>query len=108
MTDCIFCKIAAGGIPAETVFENNEFIAFRDLHPKAPVHILVVPKQHIASLAHLQTDDAALMGLLTLLLPEIAKTLGLNNGFKTLIHTGEGGGQEIFHLHYHLTGTPGA
>lgn len=104
--DCIFCKIVAGKIPATKIFENDQFIAFNDLYPKAPVHVLVIPKKHIESLAHLTTEDVSLIGELTLLLKDLAKQLNLHEGFKTSIHTGKAGGQEIFHLHYHLTGTP--
>lgn len=103
---CIFCKIAAGEIPCKKIFENHDFIAFHDLHPKAPVHVLVIPKKHIESLAYLEADDAALMGKLTLLLKNLAKELNLTDGFKINVNTGKGGGQEVFHLHYHLTGHP--
>lgn len=104
--ECLFCKIATGNIPSRKVFENEKFLAFHDLYPKAPVHVLVIPKKHIESLAHLSDEDATLIGELTLLLKDIAKTLQLHDGFKTTVHTGAGGGQEIFHLHYHLTGQP--
>lgn len=103
---CIFCKIVEGEIPAKKVFENEHFMAFHDLFPKAPVHVLVIPKKHIESLAHLTEEDSNLMGEFTLILKDIAKTLNLHNGFKIAVNTGKGGGQEIFHLHYHLTGTP--
>jgi histidine triad (HIT) family protein len=103
---CIFCKIAAGEIPAQKVFENDNFIAFHDLFPKAPVHLLVIPKKHIESLAHLTAQDATLMGEMTLLLKDLATELHLKDGFKIAINTGKGGGQEVPHLHYHLTGTP--
>lgn len=106
MDSCLFCQIIKGHIPSSILFENEEFIAFHDLHPQAPLHILVLPKQHIASLAHLKTQDLPLIGRLTLLLPEIAHSLGLKEGFKTIVNTGSAGGQEIFHLHYHLLGWP--
>ncbi len=106
MTTCIFCKIAQGEIPAKKVFENENFIAFHDLYPKAPLHVLIIPKKHIESLAHVTPEDAVLLGEMTLLIKDIAKDLKLLDGFKVQIHTGKGGGQEIFHLHYHLLGTP--
>lgn len=103
---CIFCKIVSGEIPANKVFEDENFIAFHDLFPKAPVHVLVIPKKHIESLAQVQADDTALLGEMTYLLQNLAKQLKLNDGFKVTVNTGKGGGQEVFHLHYHLTGTP--
>ncbi|MCX7122914.1 MAG: HIT domain-containing protein [Gammaproteobacteria bacterium] len=106
MHNCLFCKIIANEIPCKKVFENSNFLAFHDMHPKAKVHILIIPKKHIESLAHLKVEDTLLMGELTLLLQNLARELNLTNGFKTQIHTGEGGGQEVFHLHYHLLGTP--
>ncbi len=104
--NCIFCKIAQLDLPCDKVYEDTDFIVFHDLHPKAPVHVLIVPKRHIQSLAHLEESDHNLMGRLTLLLPKIALMLHLKAGFRTIINTGKGGGQEIFHLHYHLLGTP--
>lgn len=106
MTDCIFCKIVAKQIPAKTVYEDSDLIVFHDIHPKAPVHLLVVPKKHIQSLAHLHPEDSELMGRLTLKLAAIAKEQGLTAGFRTIINTGPGGGQEVFHIHYHVLGGP--
>lgn len=103
---CIFCRIIAGEIPSKKIFENERFIAFHDLYPKAPVHLLVIPKKHIESLAHLNAEDASLMGELTMLLPRLAQELNLEDGFKVMVNTGKGGGQEVFHLHYHLMGNP--
>ena len=103
---CIFCRIIAGEIPAKKVFENEQFIVFHDVYPKAPVHVLVIPKKHIESLAHLDATDLTLMGELTLLLPVLAQDLNLKEGFKVAVNTGTGGGQEVFHLHYHLMGSP--
>lgn len=103
---CIFCKIIQGEVPCKKVYEDSEIIAFHDLHPKAPVHVLVVPKMHVESLAELNETHKEMISHLTLKLPEIAKLLHLNNGFRTQIHTGAGGGQEIFHLHYHVLGQP--
>ncbi len=106
MTNCLFCKISLGELPCNKVYEDNDFLVFHDLHPKAPIHVLVVPKRHIQSLAHLEEHDQSLMGKLTLLLQKIALTLNLTAGFRTIVNTGKGGGQEVFHLHYHLLGTP--
>lgn len=102
--NCIFCKIVKGEVPANKVFEDEDFIAFHDIHPKARVHVLVIPKKHIESLAHLSEQDSDVIAKLTLRLPKIAKQLDLSTGFRTVINTGKGGGQEVFHLHYHLLG----
>ncbi|MDF2529263.1 MAG: family hydrolase [Gammaproteobacteria bacterium] len=102
--DCIFCKIVKAEIPAKKVYEDELFIGFHDIHPKAKTHVLLIPKQHITSLGHLSPADAELMGKLTLLLPKLAKDLGLHDGFRTIVNTGPGGGQEVPHLHYHILG----
>lgn len=104
--NCLFCRIITGEIPANIVFEDENFLAFRDLYPKAPVHVLVIPKQHIESLAHITAADQALLGEMTLLLKDLAHQLNLQEGFKITVNTGKSGGQEIMHLHYHLTGVP--
>lgn len=104
MTDCIFCKIINGEIPTTFIYQDEQIVAFKDIHPKAEVHILVVPKQHIRSLAEVTPNQAALISQLLLTLPLIAKAIGLNNGFRTIINTGVAGGQEIWHLHAHLLG----
>ncbi len=103
---CLFCKIIHKKIPAEIIYEDEDLLAFKDIHPKAPVHLLIIPKTHIDSLAHLAHTDLELMGRLTLKLQEIAKSQGLNNGFKIMINTGKAGGQEVDHVHYHLLGDP--
>jgi histidine triad (HIT) family protein len=102
--DCLFCKIAAGDIPCEKIYDHELFMAFKDIAPKAPVHVLVIPKKHIESLGHAWSEDAELLGRLTLMLPEIAKKAGCTDGFRTIINTGKGGGQEVGHLHYHILG----
>ena len=107
MEDCIFCKIVAGDIPAEIVHEDEQVIAFRDINPKARVHLLVVPKAHIASLEELGPEHDGLMGHIMRLLPQLACREGLEHGFRTVINTGKGGGQEVFHLHVHLLGGGG-
>ncbi len=104
MSDCIFCKIAAGQLPSSKVYEDDELLAFHDIHPFARVHVLIIPKQHIASLADCTPEHEALLGKMLLLAPRLAKELGLDAGFKTLINTGRGGGQEVFHIHVHVFG----
>lgn len=104
MDDCIFCKIAQGVIPSSKVFEDEDVLAFRDINPKAPVHFLIIPKKHIASLADAKPEDAALLGKLINLVPVLAKQEGCVNGFRTIINTGRDGGQEVGHLHIHVLG----
>lgn len=104
--DCIFCKIVAGQIPASKVFEDEELLAFHDIHPWAPVHVLVIPKLHIASLAEVGPQHDALLGRMLGLAPRLMKELGVANGFRTVINTGRDGGQEVPHLHMHVFGGP--
>jgi len=102
MSDCLFCKIAAKEIPSDTLYEDEQVIVFKDLYPKADVHLLIVPREHIASLNEMDASHDALMAHMMRLLPVLAKEHGLDNGFRTIINTGPDGGQEIFHLHIHL------
>lgn len=104
MSDCIFCKIVAGNIPCKKVYEDEDVIAFHDIHPIAPVHFMIVPKVHVASLADCQSEHQALLGKILLLAPKLAAEQGLTHGFRTMINTGKGGGQEVFHLHVHVFG----
>jgi histidine triad (HIT) family protein len=104
MSDCIFCKIASGAIPSKKLYEDDEVIAFHDIHPIAPVHFLLVPKLHVASLADCGASQEQLLGKLLLLASGLAKEQGLEAGFRTMINTGAGGGQEVFHLHVHVFG----
>jgi len=104
MSDCLFCKIAAGEIPSDTVYEDDQVIVFKDLYPKAAVHLLVVPREHVESLKEMDASRDALMAHMMRLLPKLAEEQGLDTGFRTIINTGPGGGQEIFHLHIHLLG----
>jgi len=104
--NCIFCKIAAGQIPARKVFENDELLAFHDINPWAPVHVLVIPKQHIATLSDVQAAHAPMLGHLLALAPRLMAELGVGNGYRTLINTGQDGGQEVYHLHMHVMGGP--
>lgn len=104
MTDCLFCKIVAGDIPCDSVYEDDQVLVFRDIYPKADVHLLLIPKIHISSLADVSADHDGLMAHMMRLLPGLAKEAGLDAGFRTIINTGKGGGQEVFHLHIHLLG----
>lgn len=104
MGDCLFCNIAAGKIPAQTVFTDDSVVVFKDIHPKARVHLLVIPRLHLASLEDLQASHDGLAAHMMRLLPELARAQGLKNGFRAIINTGVGGGQEIAHLHIHLLG----
>jgi histidine triad (HIT) family protein len=103
---CIFCKIVAGQIPAKKAYEDEELLAFHDINPWAPVHVLVIPKQHIATLADVDAGHEALLGRMLGLAPRLMKQLGVDNGFRTLINTGRDGGQEVYHLHMHVMGGP--
>ncbi len=100
--DCLFCKIVSGAIPAKKVFEDDQAIAFRDISPQAPVHILIVPKKHIGSLT--ETEDQPLLGHLLALVQQIARSENLGGGYRTVINTGPDGGQTVDHLHLHLLG----
>ena len=102
-SDCIFCKIVAGDIPASKIYEDADVIVFNDIHPLAPVHFLIVPKAHIESLAACNAEHQALLGKMLLLAPQLANEQGLT-GFRTMINTGHDGGQEVFHLHVHVFG----
>lgn len=102
--DCIFCKIVAGTIPSKKVYEDAQALAFFDIEPKAPTHILVIPKKHIASLDHAQPGDASLLGHLLETAADIARGQGLSQGYRVVISTGPQGGQTVDHLHVHLLG----
>lgn len=104
MSDCIFCRIVRGEIPSKLVYEDDDVYAFHDINPVAPVHFMLIPKQHLASLADVNESHVALMGKMLLLAPLLASQQGLHNGFRTVINTGRGGGQEVFHLHMHIIG----
>lgn len=102
--NCIFCRIARGEIPCKKVYEDADVLAFHDINPVAPVHFIMVPKQHIGSLLDVEEVHAALLGKMLLLAPKLASEQGLANGFRTVINSGTGGGQEVFHLHIHVIG----
>ena len=107
---CIFCKISAGQIPSRRVYEDEDVFAFHDINPAAPIHFMVIPKRHIASMAHLQPTDAALMGKIMTLAPQLAMEQGCDpypdGGFRVVVNTGTEGGQEVHHLHVHVMGGP--
>ncbi|MDR3583079.1 MAG: histidine triad nucleotide-binding protein [Candidatus Pacebacteria bacterium] len=102
---CIFCKIIAKEIPAEIIYEDEDILAFRDINPLAPVHVLVVPKRHVESINDLKEKDAELVGKMIIIAKKIATDLQTSqNGYKLLFRTGEWGGQEVPHIHLHLIG----
>ena len=105
MDDCLFCKIVSGEIPSNIVFENDSVLAFRDIDPKAPTHILVIPKKHIQSINELGPDDQSLAGEILLAAKTIAKAEGIEtSGFRTVFNTNDDGGQTVFHIHMHVLG----
>jgi histidine triad (HIT) family protein len=107
---CIFCKIVAKQIPSGIVYEDEEFFAFHDIKPWAPVHFLLIPKAHIASLAHVSAEQAPMLGRMMALIPGLALQQGCNpypeGGYRVLTNTGREGGQEVQHLHFHIMGGP--
>ena len=104
MSDCLFCNVVDEKIPSDRVYEDDQVIVFKDIYPKADIHLLMIPRLHIASLNELETQHDALVAHMMRLLPKIAEQQGLANGFRTIINTGPGGGQEVYHLHIHLMG----
>ena len=103
--ECLFCKIASGETPSTEVYSDNEFYAFRDIHPGAPTHVLIIPRKHIARITEAAPEDAALLGRLLLRANRIAEQEGLTeNGFRYVINCDKWGGQEVFHLHLHILG----
>jgi histidine triad (HIT) family protein len=103
---CIFCKIVAGQIPSKKVYEDDDILVFHDIAPWAPVHILIIPKQHIVSMVDVGPERAALLGKMMAISPRLMRELGVTNGFRHLINTGEDGRQEVMHLHLHVMGGP--
>jgi len=114
--NCLFCKIAEKKIPATIVYEDDELLAFKDINPAAPVHLLVIPKKHFATLSACTAEDAPLLGRMLALAPKLAAEFGCgvqhaadgtpSAGYKTLINSGPDGGQEVYHLHMHIIGGP--
>ncbi len=102
--DCLFCKIVAGTIPASRVYEDEQSIAFADINPQSPTHLLIIPKRHIASLAKAVVGDTPLLGHLTAVASDLARTNGLAKGYRIVVNTGDDGGQTVHHLHLHLLG----
>ncbi len=101
--DCIFCRIVAGEVPARVVFQDDEVMAFHDIHPVAPVHVLVIPRKHVASLAEAGPEDEAALGRVMLGAARAARELGcVEQGYRTILNTGPGAGQSVFHLHAHV------
>lgn len=108
--NCIFCKIVAGAIPSRKVYEDDDILAFHDIHPWAPVHFLMIPKRHVPSLAQVQEADAGLLGRMMTLAPKLALQEGCRpypeGGHRVVVNTGDEGGQEVHHLHVHVMGGP--
>ncbi|MGE5587417.1 MAG: histidine triad nucleotide-binding protein [Clostridia bacterium] len=102
--ECLFCRIARREIPADVVYEDHQTLAFRDINPQAPTHVLVIPKRHVSSLADLGEPDEALMGHLLVVATRLASTLGAGSGFRVVGNCGELAGQSVFHVHLHLLG----
>lgn len=104
MDNCVFCKIIAGEIPSQRVYEDGDVFAFRDIHPQAPVHILVIPKRHIPSVAELTQENSHLAAKCLEAAANIARDEGLSGGFRIISNSGPDSGQTVFHLHFHLLG----
>ena len=104
MTDCLFCKIIAGSIPSTKVYEDDAILAFRDIAPQAPCHVLIVPKAHIADCDDVTADNSAVIAHIFAKIPEIAKAEGLVNGYRVVSNCGADAGQTVQHLHFHLLG----
>ena len=102
--DCIFCKIVNGDIPSNKVYEDDTVLAFHDIAPQMPVHVIVIPKIHIASAAEVNEDNSAVIGHIFEVIPKIAKDLGLDNGFRIINNCGKDGGQTVGHIHFHILG----
>ena len=106
MSDCIFCRIVRGEIPARKAYEDEEILAFHDINPITPVHFMIIPKLHIPSLMDADSSHQAVLGRILAKAGEIARAQGLNDGFRTIINTGRIGNQEVYHLHVHVLGGP--
>ena len=106
MSDCIFCRLVRGEIPARKLYEDDDIVAFHDIHPLAPVHFLLIPKAHIPSMAQLQPEHAPMMGKMMTVAAKLALEQGCTDGFRSIINTGRVGRQEVYHLHLHIVGGP--
>lgn len=102
--DCIFCKIADGSIPSKKVYEDDKMLAFYDIEPAAPVHVVMIPKTHIASANELNEENSAIVAHIFSKVPQIAEKLGLEGGYRVVNNCGADGGQTVFHIHFHLLG----
>ena len=103
MGNCLFCKIIKGEIPSDKVYEDEEILAFKDINPAAPIHILVIPKKHITSLAQMEKEDEAIVGRIYGVINQIAEEQGVKeSGYRVIVNCGKDGGQEVMHLHFHL------
>jgi histidine triad (HIT) family protein len=103
---CIFCKIVAGEIPSRKAHEDDELLVFHDIHPWAPVHLLIIPKLHVPTLSDVRPEHEKWLGKMLALAPRLMAKHGVTNGFRTVINTGSDGGQEVYHLHMHVFGGP--
>ena len=106
MTDCIFCKIVEGKIPSRKVYEDDEILAFHDINPMAPVHFMIIPKQHVDSLATCGPEHAPVLGRIMAIAGRLAREQGATDGFRTIVNTGRVGRQDVYHLHIHIIGGP--
>ncbi len=104
MDDCIFCKIVRGEVPSRKVYEDDAILAFHDINPLAGVHVLLIPKEHIVSMAHLESRHEGVMGKIMVTAQRLAKQAGSNEGFRTIVNTGRIGRQDVMHLHVHVIG----
>ncbi|MBL0142748.1 MAG: histidine triad nucleotide-binding protein [Betaproteobacteria bacterium] len=104
--DCLFCRIAAGSIPSKKVYEDEEILAFHDIQPVAPVHFLMIPKEHIDSMAECGPEHAPVLGRMMAMAGRLAKEQGATDGFRTIVNTGRVGRQDVYHLHVHIIGGP--
>jgi len=104
--NCIFCKIVRGEIPSKKAYEDGEVVAFHDIRPIAPVHVLIVPRVHVASLYECEANHTEVLGKMLALAPRLAREHGATDGFRTIINTGRVGRQEVYHLHIHVIGGP--
>jgi histidine triad (HIT) family protein len=106
MSDCIFCKIVEGKIPSRKVYEDDEILAFHDISPMAPVHFMIIPKQHVDSLATCGPEHAPVLGRMMAVAGRLAREQGATDGFRTIVNTGRVGRQDVYHLHIHIIGGP--
>src|SRR5215813_9995094 len=104
MADCLFCKVISGEIPTRKVYEDDRVLAFEDIQPQAPTHVLIIPKKHVVDIKEAKPEDAELIGYSQLVAAKIARERGIENGYRTVFNVGPGAGQSVFHLHLHLLG----